>query len=84
MVSGIKDLVIKDQKRTIERLQEELKDKSDFIFNLLNIIENLNKDNAYNSIIQIAGCEIKNDAKEPKTYNGYLKGEMQNKYYRGK
>lgn len=43
MNSGIKDLIIKDQKRTIERLQEELRDKSDFIFNLLIIIENLNK-----------------------------------------
>ena len=34
-----KDLIIQDQKRTIERLQEELKEKSDFIFNLMNIIE---------------------------------------------
>jgi len=37
---NIKDLIIQDQKRTIERLQEELRDKSDFIFNLMNVIEN--------------------------------------------
>jgi hypothetical protein len=36
----IKDLIIQDQKRTIERLQEELRDKSNFIFNLMTLIEN--------------------------------------------
>lgn len=40
MMFNIKDLIIQDQKRTIERLQEELRDKSDFIFNLMNVIEN--------------------------------------------
>lgn len=40
MFNNIKDLIIEDQKRTIERLQEELRDKSDFIFNLMNVIEN--------------------------------------------
>lgn len=35
-------------------------------------------------IIKKAESEIKNDTKEPKTYNGYLQDEMQNKYYKGK
>lgn len=38
-MNNIKDMIIQDQKRTIERLQEELKEKSDFIFTLINIIE---------------------------------------------
>ena len=35
-------------------------------------------------LITKAESEIKNDVKEPKTYNGYLKDEMQNKYYKGR
>lgn len=42
-----------------------------------------NMDERLDEILQkIAECEIKNDIKEPKTYNGYLKDEMQNKYYK--
>lgn len=40
MFNNIKDLIIQDQKKTIERLQEELKDKSNFIFNLITLIKN--------------------------------------------
>ena len=40
MFNNIKDLIIEDQRRTIKRLQEELNDKSDFIFNLMTVIEN--------------------------------------------
>ena len=35
-------------------------------------------------LITKAESEIKNDTKEPKTYNGYLQDEMQNKYYKGR